>query len=254
MSDNEVVQGVASFRTPTFICHDPTLWFTILECNFKAHHVSSSLTKFIHATTLLPHDVLSQVSGAISEAASSSDSRYKDLKPSITTRLQEMLSKEELGNEWPSDLIRRMKRLFVDKYASFDQEMFSHLFYQRMPPDIQRNLFSVKGKLPLDDFAKLADDFMASILAALRPTVLRVYDSSETAQLAALVSQLSLEVSTLKEVLLECLRRRSPSPRRHSHHCRFSSRPKHTLAIATYKTGSAGTPGRARLAATSRTR
>ncbi|XP_047500993.1 uncharacterized protein LOC125047012 [Penaeus chinensis] len=37
------------------------------------------------------------------------------LESSITTRLQELLLKEELGNEKPSDLLRRMKKLFVDK-------------------------------------------------------------------------------------------------------------------------------------------
>lgn len=50
------------------------------------------------------------------------------LEPSVTTRLQEMLSKEDLGNEKPSDLLRRMKRLVGDKYVSFDQKIFSHLY------------------------------------------------------------------------------------------------------------------------------
>lgn len=103
-----------------------------------------------------------------------------------------MLSKEELGNEKVGDLLRRMKRLLGDKYELFDQETLSHLFYQRLPPDLQRYLFSVKGKFQQDDLAKLLDDIMVSIPDAARPTVLRVANSSETQQLVALVSQLAL--------------------------------------------------------------
>lgn len=72
--DNE---GVASFTN-----HDSTLWFTILECNFKVYRVSSSLTKFSHPTTLLPHDILSQVSETIFKAATS-DSPYEDFKAAV---------------------------------------------------------------------------------------------------------------------------------------------------------------------------
>ncbi|XP_076059474.1 uncharacterized protein LOC143036105 [Oratosquilla oratoria] len=53
---------------------------------------------------------------------------------SEATRLQDLLSKDELGNENPSDLLRRVKRLLGDKYATFDQFILLHLFYQRLPP------------------------------------------------------------------------------------------------------------------------
>ena len=100
---------VNTFKAPTFFSQDPSLWFTIIECNFQASHITSSLTKFTHATSLLPPDVLSQVSDAIAKAVLSNQP-YEDLKSaiishletSITTRLQELLSKEELGNERPT--------------------------------------------------------------------------------------------------------------------------------------------------------
>ncbi|KAK8373557.1 hypothetical protein O3P69_016124 [Scylla paramamosain] len=81
----------------------------------------------------------------------------------VSRRLQELLSKEELSGEKPTDLLRRMKKLLGDKYTSFDKELFLQLFYQRLPPDTQRCLFTVKNKLSVDELATLADEFMATL-------------------------------------------------------------------------------------------
>ena len=103
------------------------MWFSILECGFKASMITNSLTKFTHAVSLLPPDVLPLVSHTIS-TASSSDTPYEDLKPtlryslqtSMATRLRELLSKEELGDEKPSQLLSRMRQLLGNKYPAFD--------------------------------------------------------------------------------------------------------------------------------------
>ena len=154
---------------------------TILEVNFKANSISTSLTKFSHACTLLPSDVVSQVPDAIA-SASSYNTPYEDLKAavlarlqsSVTARLQELLSKEELGNEKPYDLLCRMKRLLGGKFDSFDTTLFTHLFYQHRLPALQRNLFSVKDKLPLPDLARTTDDYMDSIPTESTPSVAAV--------------------------------------------------------------------------------
>ncbi|XP_076069190.1 chromosome alignment defect 1 [Oratosquilla oratoria] len=140
-----------------------------------------------------------RVSDTISKAPTSG-TLYEDLKKAVldrlesseATRLQELLSKEELGNEKPSDLLRRMKRLLGDKYATFDNSILLHLFYQRLPPTIQGNLFSAKNKLALDELATLADDFMASVPVA-RPTIANLADQSATQALTELVSKLTLQ-------------------------------------------------------------
>ncbi|KAK8376639.1 hypothetical protein O3P69_009924 [Scylla paramamosain] len=56
-----------------------------------------------------------------------------------------------------------MRKLLGDKYPSFDKELFLQLFYQRLPPDTQRCLFTVKNKLSVDELATLADEFMATL-------------------------------------------------------------------------------------------
>ncbi|XP_076036947.1 uncharacterized protein LOC143022564 [Oratosquilla oratoria] len=204
---------VSAFRAPPFTNRDPTIWFTILGCNFKENRSITSLTKFSHACGLLSSDVLLQVSDTISKAPTSG-APYKDLKQAVldrlesseATRLQELLSKEELGNEKPSDLLRRMKRLLGDKYAAFDNSNLLHLFYQCLPPTIQGNLFSAKNKISLDELATLADDFMASVPVA-RPTIANLADQSANLALTELVSKLTLQVSALQEQVASLHRR-----------------------------------------------
>ncbi|MPC40605.1 hypothetical protein E2C01_034167 [Portunus trituberculatus] len=101
-SDSGTPTAIA-FRAPPFCSQDP-------------------LTKFNHAVTQLPSDVLPQVSAVISTAATA-DKPYEELKTevikslqsSVATRLRELLS-EELGDEKPSQLLLRMMQLLGDKY------------------------------------------------------------------------------------------------------------------------------------------
>ena len=237
---NQDTPQAPTFRAPAFTSHDPNLWFTILDVNFKAHNITSSFLQFSHACTLLPPDVISQVPETIASAPSS-DTPYEDLKtavlkrlqPSVTERLQDLLSKEQLGNEKPSDLLRRMKRLLGDKSQTFDQTLLTHLFYQRLPAALQKDLFSVKNTLQLTDLAQLADDYMASIPAEPSTSLSAVTASSDTQQLVHLVTQLTLKVNSLEERLSDSLRQRprSPSPRRF---CQRSSSRKRTPGVCYY--------------------
>ena len=202
--------SAVAFKAPPFCNQDPSLWFTILECNFKSSKITNSLTKFTHAVSLLPPDIISQVSDVIA-AAITSEKPYEDLKAtitqrlesSITTRLQELLSREELGNERPTDLLRRMKRLLGDKFQQFDKAMFLELFYQRLPPAIQRNLFTVKNKLNIDELAELADEFLQSVPGDQITSVSTSNSVSQTPtpqsnQLIEMISRLTVQLNSLQ--------------------------------------------------------
>ena len=129
--ETKLSNAAVGFRGPMFCSQDPAMWFAVLECNFLASNISKDLTKFNHAVTLIPPDVLTQVSDVISAAINSS-TPYEDLKAaclsrlqsSTAARLQELLSKEELGNEKPSNLLLRMKKLLGDRYSTFDKDIF----------------------------------------------------------------------------------------------------------------------------------
>ena len=232
------------------------MWFSLLDCGFKASSITNSLTKFTHAVSLLPEDVLPLVAAAIS-TASSSDTPYEDLKAallkslqsSVATRLRELLSKEELGDEKPSQLLSRMKHLLGDKYQSFDPDLFKQLFYQRLPPHIQRSLFSVRDTLSIDAIASLADEFLASLPPVQVSQVTSAPSTNDhLAQLTQLVSQLTTEVSQLKKKLQDRSRFQSSSPHRRQrrsrsrtpgvcwYHFQFGDKAQKCVAPCTHKT------------------
>ena len=139
-------------------------------------------------------------------AATTSNTPYEDLK----LRCKELLSKEELSDEKPTDLLRRMKKLLGDKYNAFDTDLFKQLFYQRLPTSIHQGLFTVKSKkLSVEDLAALADDYMATLTPPIssvtayaspaptsEPAVTAVTpQASDLQQLTALVSKLMADVS-----------------------------------------------------------
>ena len=131
--------------------------------------MTSSLTKFNHSTSVLPSDVLSHVADVISQAVTA-DQPYETLKEAIiarfqasqTQRLQELLSREELGAEKPTQLLLRTKRLIGETYEHFDKQLFLKLFYQRIPTNIQQHLFTVRKQLSIDKLAELTDEFQAA--------------------------------------------------------------------------------------------
>lgn len=234
------VDSVA-FSAPPFISQDPSTWFSILECTFKASKITASLTKFVKTSTVLPADVLSQVADVVS-AASTSTSPYEDLKKAVlkclqstvSSRLQELLSKEELGGEKPTDLLRRMKKLLGDKYNAFDNELFLQLFYQRLPPDTQHCLFTVKNKLSVDELATLADEFMATLPQGQPAAVASVSAEDSTKQLVELVSQLRLEVRDLRKEVRERSRSRSSSGHHFQRRRRSKSKMPETSSFCYY--------------------
>ena len=238
MADDTV--AAVAFRAPAFTSQDPSMWFSILETNFKASKITVSLTKFANATSVLPPDILSQVSDVIYTAATS-DTPYEDLKTAIllrlqstvATRLQELLSQEELGNERPSDLLHRMKNLLADKYSSFDTDLFKQLFYQRLPSTTQRSLFTVKTTLSVDALATLADEFLAA-LPPEQSAVTSITAQDSTTQLAQLVAQLSLQVRNIQKQLNERSRFRSSSPHRFKRQPRSGSNTKDPPAVCFY--------------------
>ena len=233
--DATVTASLLAFKAPPFYAHDPNLWFNIVECNFKSNRITASITKFSHVTALLPQEVLTKVSDVVAKALQS-QTPYEDLKTaivkrlesSISTRLQELLSKEELGNEKPSDLLRRMQRLLQDKYDSFDPVLFRQLYYQRLPTVIQNSFFAVKDKVSLEELAQLADDFMSTvpnqptISHVAAPTTAPTVDDYK--RLTDVVSQLTLQVNSLSQRLET--RERSRSRDHFRRRSRSSSRPR----------------------------
>ena len=96
-----------------------------------------------------------------------------------------------------------MKRLLSDKYDKFDKALFLQLFYQRLPPAIQQNLFTVKTKLKIEELAELADEFIQSIpgdkiSSSSTNSSINQVQPPQVTQLVELVSKLTLSLNSLQ--------------------------------------------------------
>ncbi|ROT74724.1 putative protein vestigial [Penaeus vannamei] len=78
--------SVKAFRAPRFCCHDPPMQFTTIESCIKAHRISKCVIRFSRPTSLLPADVLAQVSDVISTVMSKEP--YEVLKTAFLSRLE----------------------------------------------------------------------------------------------------------------------------------------------------------------------
>ena len=75
---------------------------------------------------------------------------------------------EELGDRKPTQLLRRMQQLLVDKAGLMESSFLRELFLQRLPPNVRMVLASVHdNSADLQKLAQLAD----KVTEVANPTV-----------------------------------------------------------------------------------
>ncbi|KAG0431385.1 hypothetical protein HPB47_021837, partial [Ixodes persulcatus] len=97
-------------------------------------------------------------------AAAPTSNQYDNLKAAILarkttserSRLQHLLNMEELGDQRPSQLLRRMRQLLGDATSDADTSLLRELFLQRLPNNMVVVLAAAED-MPLERLADLAD-------------------------------------------------------------------------------------------------
>lgn len=149
-----------SLRLPPYWAHDPQLWFAQADAQFSARNVTSQTTKYAYVVGALPADTAAEIRDILLNPPR--DNPYDTLKTELIARtamssqrrLQQLLTNEQLGDQKPTQLLRRMRALAGD--AALDTPLLQELFLQRLPPEARRILVAA-GSIPLEDVAKLAD-------------------------------------------------------------------------------------------------
>lgn len=212
-------------RLPQYWDQHPSAWFLQAESQFQVAGIRSQATKFHYAVSALSPTAIDEVADLLSTPLSAN--AYDDLKATLLqrtavsqrSRIQQLLSAEELGDRRPSQLLRRMKQLLGDNARSIDDALLRELFLQRLPANVQMVLATV-STMDLTGLAALADKVMevaAPSIAATTAstaesvTTLRTLPSSSTphSPLDALCERLERIVSAAEH------RRASPRSSRH---------------------------------------
>jgi len=163
----------------------------------------------------LPLDIISEVRDIITNL-SQTDTPYEQLKEALLqrttsserTRLQQLLSLEELGDRRPTQLLRHMHHLLGSHAKTFDSGLLTELFLQRMPPQVQQVLTVIRDTSTTEQLAETADKLMEINPSPTSSNVAVNSVSSEVADLKLQVQRLTDSVDKLLKT-----RSRSATPK-----------------------------------------
>lgn len=241
--------GVA-VKLPPFFDRNPAVWFLQAEAQFSLAGVTSQQTRFYHVTSALTPAAAEEVYDIL--ASPSPTTPYDQLKNALLqrttasdrSRIQQLLSAEELGDRRPTQLLRRMRQLLGSQSTATDDTFFRELFLQRLPQNVQMVL-ATASNMPLDQLATLADavvEVANPAVSAVIPTTstqpspppTQPPPSSEVADLCREVKNLAALIATshVSPQARDFSRRRtSRSPRRFRHRSPTprGSSPAHTV-------------------------
>lgn len=282
-SDNgESTQAITGLgiKIPPFWDSDPTMWFALLEAQFKTKSITTEGTKFTHIIASLQPEIATEVRDLILNPPKKNpyttlkEELIKRTSASEQKRLNRLLIGEELGDRKPSQLLRRMQQLLGDK--KLEGSILKQLFLQRLPMNVQLILSSTSDTASMEELARLADKIVevASPLAiagmqAQPPSYPHAEASAASSshsslagdmqKLTAQVAQLTAQVQTLTTSLHRersrsrsryrnpNKRRSSPSPNRPSsicwYHHRFGERAHKCTQPCSYTPPHSSRPG-----------
>lgn len=213
-----------SLKLPPFWPADPELWFLQVEAQFACRHITSQKTKFDYVVSSLTPEFASEVRDLLLKPPA--DKPYDVLREQLTRRttaseqrkLQQLFTREELGDRKPSQLLRRMQQLLGDHPGVTDGSFLKELFLQRLPSNVRMVLASTPDATTLDKLAEMADKIME--VAAPPPlsanATLSGTPTNASPPLAEEVDHLRKEVAKLEKLVRQLARSSSRSSSRHS--------------------------------------
>ena len=162
---------LASFRLPPFAPEEADLWLVQVDCAFDVAGIEDSDKKFKLLVASLPTSVAAQVRDVITLQSGNyvalSNALRQRLAQSRTSRLENLLRHQQLGDRTPSQLLRDMRSQLTSSGApAGDNDLLRTLFLQRLPQSTRAALSLLSEATPLGELAEAADRF----LEASRPT------------------------------------------------------------------------------------
>lgn len=202
------VSGIAlSMRIPSFWRDKPRLWFISFEAaTFDQHKSQAQLAQMV--LTQLDKQDIEQIADLLYKPPATG--LYNALKDRLITayeesdsqQFQKLLSEMELGDQKPSQLLRRMRNLARDKVPDSTLQM---LWTTHLPSHVSSVLAvseSFSSKTKLDDLALLADKMMErsvqQVASVSSTTATSTTSLPDTQFLVNEIRKLSLEIAALK--------------------------------------------------------
>lgn len=189
-------------RIPPFWRENPRLWFAQFEAVVASQRIADE-QKFNLVIPVLQRADIEQISDLILQP--SAVGRYEALKERLITvyqesehqQLQKLLGGLELGDQKPTQLLRRMRDL---GNHTFPDEALRVIWMNQMPTQI-RAILSANTEVSLDSLATIADKMMEHTGTASIATVAPAPPEMGNSQFELLTKQIeemSLEIAELR--------------------------------------------------------
>lgn len=202
---NEMAAISLTSKIPDFWTDQPRVWFIRTEATLAPQKLSDE-AKFDLTVSKLSKDVVQQVTDILIEPPATK--KFDALKArllaiyeeSANRQLQKLISEMELGDQKPSQLLRRMRELAKDKIPDNTLRM---LWQGHLPSPI-RAVLAVSDTKVLDNLSTIADNVFENTRAthAVNEIVQQQQQQSssakETESLIAEIAKLSCKVAALE--------------------------------------------------------
>ncbi|XP_037573022.2 uncharacterized protein LOC119455671 [Dermacentor silvarum] len=209
-------------RLPQYWDQHPSAWFLQAESQFQVAGIRSQASKLHYAVAVLSPAAIDEVADLLNTPLSTA--AYEDLKAALLqrtaasqrSRIHPFLSAEELGDQRPSQLLRRMKQLLGDNARSIDDTLLRELFLQRLPANVHMVL-ATASTMDLTGLATLADKVMEVATPTIAATTLSPGDNTTALQAfpcsSAVQSALESLCERLERIICGAEHRRTSSRR-----------------------------------------
>lgn len=209
--------SAVAIKLPQFWPKFPVGWFVRAEGMFRRSHpvITAEETKYDHVLAVLPEETIMSVYDVIENNTKYAQqypslrienpdapppTPYTDLKEALIgrntlsekERLEQILSKETIGNRKPSEFYRHLKQLAGNSKIVND-ELIKSLWLRSLTQQVQQSLIT-SGKTEVKDLTMLAD--LLCEVSGSQPSLFSVSNPS-TSQENDRLSRLEKQISSL---------------------------------------------------------
>lgn len=178
----------------------PRLWFTHFEAVMGPQKQGDEV-RYQAAIARLGLDALQQISDIVANPPA--ENKYEAIKSRLisayeeseTRKLQKLMEEMELGDQKPSQLLRKMRELAVNKISDDTLRM---MWSKLLPPSV-RAVLSISDSPDLDKLSRVADTVMDSVTP--RNQVAQISSANSANEMFLLrqkLEEISLELAELK--------------------------------------------------------
>lgn len=157
-----------AFKAPQpLFAQNPTVWFAILEQQFKLTNIKTESTKFSHAVSALDARLHDRFASFITRQdlgkcpyTEFKQEVIKILGESERTKLHKLLHGLTLGDQKPSQLLAKFREYAGSNFA---ENSIKQLWMDRLPQQVQMSLTPFEGDLSLTVLAERADNLIETL-------------------------------------------------------------------------------------------